>query len=85
MTGWWKPKKPRNDWEQDKQDRQDHYLETHSDTIPNPKRWKELNNQADCQASGCDNEAVHHESPADQTGKSGWCLGHWFGGSDDNE
>lgn len=34
-----------------------------------------------CQADGCQNEPVHHDK---RENKSGKCLSHWEGDSDDN-
>ncbi len=34
-----------------------------------------------CQEKGCGNDAIHHDK---RENKSGKCIGHWEGDSDDN-
>lgn len=85
----WKPKKAGNDSQQQSQDWQDTSIDCNPD-VQNPQSYKEKLNQSNCrgrdnETEPCRDEAVHHESEGQADGRSGWCLKHWLGGSDDNE
>lgn len=85
----WKPQKPKWDSDEDAKKWRDKSIEANPD-IRSPKSYEEKLNQSRCKGrdndgGGCRDEAVHHESEGQADGRSGWCLKHWLGESDDND
>lgn len=57
------------------------YHDSDSETKAELDKRYQRREDSNCQVDGCNNSAVHHEREGN---KSGRCLGHWEGDSDDN-